>query len=80
MGKKMIGTLELAFISMVCWFGYITGNGSAMASRAADKRLLSATHLAKPLGSVFSFFLDKAKSQRFCELNKYAQAFKYSAL
>lgn len=49
-----------------------------MARKAVDKLLLSATHLAKPLGFVFSFFLSKAKPQRFCGLSKHAQANEYS--
>lgn len=42
-------------------------NGSAMASRVGDKHLLSATHLAKPLGFVFSFFWTKQNLKDFAD-------------
>jgi len=38
-----------------------------MASRAAYKRLLSATHLAKPLGFLFSFFWTKQNPKDFAD-------------
>jgi len=38
-----------------------------MTSRAADKRLLSPKHLAKPLGFVFSFFSTKQNPKDFAD-------------
>jgi len=38
-----------------------------MASRAVGKRLLSVTHLAKPLGFVFYFFRTKQNPKDFAD-------------
>jgi hypothetical protein len=48
----------------------MNANGLAMNSTGANQRLLSATHIAKSFGFVFSFFVLKQNPKDFADFIK----------
>ena len=50
-------------------------NGSAMNSTGANWRLLSATHIAKSFGFVFSFYCPKQNPKDFADFIKIRKPF-----
>jgi len=60
------------FIQLLAWNKI---NGVAMNSTGANWRLLSATHIAKSFGFVFSFFLSKQNPKDFADFIKIHKPF-----